>query len=59
MDTLNWFKSTYSSGSGECVECALVLDGGVAVRDSKRPADGLLAFSPGAWQLFTAKIKNT
>jgi hypothetical protein len=47
-----WFKSSYSGGSGtECVECARV-DDGIVVRDSKR-ADGLMvAVQVRAWRVF-------
>lgn len=48
-----WFKSSYSGGSGtECVECARV-DGGVLVRDSKHEGGPVLTFQQLAWQSFT------
>lgn len=45
-----WFKSSYSGGSGtECVECTRV-DGGVWVRDSKWRGGPVLAVTNAAWQ---------
>jgi hypothetical protein len=55
-DTYNWYKSSYTSGQGNCVEVA-PLAGGVAVRDSKDPAGPVLAVSPQHWEAFTAVIK--
>ncbi|MFC1228081.1 MULTISPECIES: DUF397 domain-containing protein [Streptomyces] len=48
----NWFKSSYSSGSGgDCVEVA---DAGTAVlvRDSKRPGDAFLTVGADQWAAF-------
>jgi Domain of unknown function (DUF397) len=52
MNGLTWFKSSYSSANGACVECALLPDGGMAVRDSKDPDGALLIYAPEAWQTF-------
>ncbi|MFJ8631718.1 DUF397 domain-containing protein [Streptomyces sp. NPDC093568] len=50
--THEWFKSSYSGGSGtECVECALV-DGGILVRDSKCEAGPVVTLGSGAWHSF-------
>jgi hypothetical protein len=59
MDQLTWFKSTYSSGNGQCVECAYTPDGGMAVRDSKHPAVPALAFPREAWHEFLAEARTT
>lgn len=40
------------------MEVAGNLPGIVAVRDSKDPAGPLLAFTPAAWQGFTADMKD-
>ncbi|MDH6514988.1 hypothetical protein M2164_001469 [Streptomyces sp. SAI-208] len=48
-----WHKSSYSTGNGACVEIALV-EGVVAVRDSKDPGRPGLAFSPREWRAFLA-----
>jgi hypothetical protein len=51
MNDLAWKKSSYSSGTGgNCVEVALLPDGGRAVRDSRNPAGGMLLLTPGQWQ---------
>lgn len=54
-----WRKSSYSgSGDGNaCVEIAN-LDTRVAVRDSKHPAHGPLAFPAPAFAAFVAAVKD-
>jgi Domain of unknown function (DUF397) len=54
-----WRKSSYSGGNesgSNCVEVAGT-DGVVAVRDSKDPGVGALAFSPAQWRAFVAAVK--
>ncbi|MCX4916205.1 MULTISPECIES: DUF397 domain-containing protein [unclassified Streptomyces] len=56
---LRWFKSSYSSDEGECLEVAHVgLQSGkvtaVHLRDSKNPAEPGLRVSARAWAAFTA-----
>lgn len=52
--THQWFKSSYSGGSGtECVEGALV-DSGILVRDSKWQAGPVVTFRSTAWRAFLA-----
>ncbi|MEU1551894.1 DUF397 domain-containing protein [Streptomyces scabiei] len=54
-----WFKSSYSGGSGtECVEAAFVRDG-CAVRDSQNPSDRRLTFSSHAWANFLRALRDT
>lgn len=53
-----WRKSTRSNAGGNCVEVADNLTGVVAVRDSKNPGGGALAFAPDAWQVFVAGVKT-
>ena len=52
-----WRRSFRSGASDNCVEVASNLPGGVAVRDSKRPAGPALMVSRTAWHAFTAGIK--
>ncbi|MFH8347920.1 DUF397 domain-containing protein [Streptomyces sp. NPDC018045] len=51
-DSPRWFKSSYSSNGGQCIEAAtnLVASRGVVpVRDSKNPGGPHLTLSVGAW----------
>ena len=52
-----WRKSSYSGGDNNCVEIAAT-GANVAVRDSKNPLAGALSFRPGAWQAFTAGVRE-
>ncbi len=56
-DTYSWFKSTYTSGQGNCVEVARLPDG-AAVRDSKNRSGPVLRFSAEAWQAFLSAVKD-
>jgi hypothetical protein len=58
LDQAAWRKSSYSGGSGNCVEVARNLPGTVAVRDSKNPNGQALAVTPRAWQAFLRQAKN-
>jgi Domain of unknown function (DUF397) len=54
---MNWRKSSYSGGEGNCIEVA---DHGtrVLVRDSKDNQTGpILRFSPDAWRRFADQVK--
>ncbi|MFF3907303.1 DUF397 domain-containing protein [Streptomyces sp. NPDC001848] len=54
-----WFKSSYSGGSGtECVECALALDG-MLVRDSKLSGGPVISVGDGAWRFFVGAVRQT
>ncbi|MFI7667697.1 DUF397 domain-containing protein [Nocardia sp. NPDC049526] len=54
----NWFKSSYSQPSGDCVEVANLRGGTVGVRDSKNPTGPALIFTPSEWDAFTAGVKD-
>ena len=55
---LNWRKSSFSGGAegNTCVEIAN-LHTQVAIRDSKAPAHGTLAFPPRAFTAFVETLK--
>jgi Domain of unknown function (DUF397) len=53
-----WRKSTRSGGATNCVEVAGGLPEIVAVRDSKDPSGPKITFAVGAWDTFTAGVKN-
>ncbi|MCX5390851.1 DUF397 domain-containing protein [Streptomyces sp. NBC_00094] len=56
-----WYKSSYSSGGGECVEVATNLvtpHGIVPVRDSKRPTGPTLNLPATAFAAFVAGVKD-
>ncbi|MDV9172975.1 DUF397 domain-containing protein [Streptomyces sp. W16] len=55
--THQWFKSSYSGGSGtECVECARTQDGAL-IRDSKNKKGSSLAVRRQAWHEFTRALR--
>lgn len=53
----NFRKSSYSGSGGNCVEVA-ALPCVHAVRDSKHPARGHLAFAPEEWDAFLNAVKD-
>lgn len=58
LSSANWFKSSFSQPSGDCVEVAH-LDGGlVGVRHSKNPIGPALVFTSGEWDAFTAGVND-
>ncbi|MCX4547345.1 DUF397 domain-containing protein [Streptomyces sp. NBC_01267] len=59
-DSLRWFKSSYSSNGGQCVEVAADLvasHGVVPVRDSKIPTGSVLLISDSTWGVFVDGVK--
>lgn len=56
-EALVWFKSSRSSANGQCVECARLTSGGMAVRDSKQPDGAILRVSCNGWRAFTERLK--
>jgi hypothetical protein len=52
-----WRKSSYSGGGNNCVEVAQIT-GACAVRDSKNPEGGHLAFDAETWKAFVADVKH-
>lgn len=58
LSEATWQKSSRSNpAGGACVEVAQVTEG-AAVRDSKDPAGGFLAFDHGAFGAFLTSIKS-
>ncbi|MDR7302086.1 DUF397 domain-containing protein [Haloactinomyces albus] len=59
MSAVTWRKSARSGNhgsGGNCVEVAFT-GPAVAVRDSKEPERGALAFTPQAWSAFLASLR--
>jgi len=52
-----WRKAQRSVGNGACVELA-VLDGVVAVRDSKNPDGPILTYTAAEWHAFLDAAKK-
>ncbi|MFE0100324.1 DUF397 domain-containing protein [Streptomyces sp. NPDC059009] len=59
MTAFDFRKSSYSSGSGECVEVAVNVPGAVAVRDSQDsdPEGPILRLAPTVWSSFLAVVQ--
>jgi Domain of unknown function (DUF397) len=56
---VSWRKSSYSSGTGNCVE-VMSADRFVAIRDTKQNGHGpLLEFTEAAWRRFLAETKSS
>jgi hypothetical protein len=55
-----WRKSSYSGGNEGGSNCVQVAGPGgvIAVRDSKDPGRGTLAFGPAEWRTFIATVKT-
>ncbi|MFF3112068.1 DUF397 domain-containing protein [Kitasatospora sp. NPDC057904] len=58
MTPLEWFKSSYSSNGGECIEVAANCVRTVPVRDSKDPDGPVLAFPAEAWSAFLIALHS-
>ena len=56
-DGIVWHTSSYSGGSGDCVEVAPTPDR-VLVRDSKDPGGPVLAVPTPAWQAFLRTVTH-
>ncbi|MFD8083212.1 DUF397 domain-containing protein [Kitasatospora sp. NPDC059722] len=53
-----WFKSSYSSNGGDCIEVAVNAVHTVPVRDSKDPQGPALAFPAEAWSAFVVAVRS-
>jgi hypothetical protein len=59
LSRTGWRKSTFSNGQGgDCIECAWLPGGGIAVRDSKLPEGTILRVSHDQWRAFTERVKR-
>ncbi|GLW44791.1 hypothetical protein Stsp02_04530 [Streptomyces sp. NBRC 14336] len=57
IETLHWFKSSYSSGEGgQCLEVA-VASSTVHLRDSKTPESPYVTVGSSAWNAFLQALK--
>lgn len=57
--TVMWRKSSYSDGSGNCVEIGYFSDGTIGIRDTKARGHGpVLTFLPGEWAAFRAAVAD-
>ncbi len=57
-ETMTWVKSSFSTGSANCVEVADPRTG-AAVRDSKNACLGHLTFGNAEWSAFVEAVKTT
>ncbi len=55
---VSWRKSTHSNPHGDCVELALLPDGGVAMRNSRDPAGPALVYTRAEIAAFVSGAKN-
>lgn len=54
---LTWRKASHSSGSGACVEIAVLSDNAISIRDSKNPTTNLTV-AAAAWTTFLTTTKH-
>ncbi|OLR94717.1 hypothetical protein BJP25_10795 [Actinokineospora bangkokensis] len=57
MAGAEWRKSSHSGAGNDCVEL-VVSRSGAAVRDSKKPESGHLAFADVEWAEFLGAVKG-
>lgn len=53
----DWRKSSHSNGAANCVEVAMLADGSVGVRHSRRPDAEVIVYSAAEWAAFVAGVK--
>jgi Domain of unknown function (DUF397) len=51
-----WIKSSLSAYNGNCVEVAGLTDNTIRVRNSKRPEEAVLHFTPAEWDAFIGGV---
>jgi Domain of unknown function (DUF397) len=55
---VTWQKSRRSNPSGNCVECAALPGGAVAVRNSRDPEGPTLIYTPGEIEAFILGVRD-
>ncbi|MGH3789135.1 MAG: DUF397 domain-containing protein [Pseudonocardiaceae bacterium] len=55
---VTWRKSSYSNPSGDCVELAKLVDGQIAVRNSRYPSGPTLIFTHAEMAVFISMQKR-
>jgi hypothetical protein len=58
LQGVTWQKSSRSNPSGNCVECAALPDGGVAVRNSRDPQGPALIYTPAEIEAFILGVRD-
>lgn len=57
-DSEAWVKSSLSFANGNCVEVKIFDDGSADVRNSRKPEEGVLHFTPDEWRAFIGGVRN-
>ena len=55
---VTWQKSRRSNPSGNCVECAALPDGSVAMRNSRDPEGAALIYTPAEIAAFLGGVRD-
>jgi hypothetical protein len=58
LQGVTWQKSGRSNPSGNCVECAALPEGGVAVRNSRDPGGPALIYTPAEIEAFILGVRD-
>jgi hypothetical protein len=58
LQGVTWQKSGRSGPNGNCVECAALPDGGVAVRNSKDPEGPALVYTAAEIEAFILGVRD-
>jgi hypothetical protein len=58
LQGVTWQKSGRSGPNGNCVECAALPDGGVAVRNSKDPQGPALVYTAAEIEAFILGVRD-
>jgi hypothetical protein len=58
LQGVTWQKSGRSNPSGNCVECAALPNGGVAVRNSRHPEGPALIYTPAEIEAFILGVRD-